>query len=76
MAKKIKLPDGLVSRIAEVTSDLEAQIEEWRNYFNERTEKWQESERGMAVDAWLGELEDFLNTLAEFDETKAEPEEV
>lgn len=55
MSKKI---EKIISRLEDIQSDLDQLAEEAQDYFDERSEKWQESEKGEAWCDKISALED------------------
>jgi hypothetical protein len=56
----------LSARIATLASDLENEREQFQSAWDERSEKWQESDKGNDVLAWIetiGEVKDQLENL-------------
>ncbi len=56
-------------KIAEIATDLNAEIEELRGTFDEKPESWQEGDRGTDVSAWLDGLDDLTTTLENVEES-------
>lgn len=57
--------------------DLLVEVEEEnRNAFDERSDTWQESERGEAVSAWLDSLAEGVQSVESMEQELSEPEEV
>lgn len=72
MPKKMKLDTELYKRIAELQSDLVNAAAELRDLFADRSERWQESDAGMAAETWIESIE---NLTDELDSITQEPEE-
>ena len=63
-----KLSKATAVAIATLVDELSADLERAQEYFDERSEKWQESEAGEDYQAWierLEEIEDALNDVPE-----------
>ncbi|SHU25980.1 Uncharacterised protein [Mycobacteroides abscessus subsp. abscessus] len=58
------------------TEALTSRVEDMQDRWNDATERWQESDRGLAVQEWLTQLTDQLREIADLaDEIEnAEPE--
>ena len=52
-----RLPAELAERVTALAADLESFVTGARDEFAERSERWQESDDGVAVDGWLEEIE-------------------
>jgi hypothetical protein len=72
MAQKWELPSGWVSNFREIRNELENYVLDLRDQFDEQSEKWQESEKGQAVETWLEELDEIAETM---DRLEDAPEE-
>lgn len=57
------LNSDLYKRITALESDLRAAADELRTDWDERTERWQESDAGGAADTWVEELHEVADTL-------------
>lgn len=66
-----KLDKGLVTRVAELASDLSAAASEFRDTWTARSEGWQEGDKGTAADAWIEGLEEVAQSL---ENLESEPE--
>src|SRR5215510_11764458 len=76
MATKFELPDELVKRIVELQSDLSSFATEMRDAFEERSERWRDSERGDAAGAWIEAVENLADELDNIDRSpEGEPVE-
>ncbi len=58
MTMKWEVPDKLLKAISEVHRDLDYHIQDLRNEWDDRSERWQESDRGNEVLGWIDLLED------------------
>lgn len=58
-----KLSTDIAKQIAELATDLNAHLEEHRNAYSRRSEKWQMSDEGGEVDGWLDELQTLADDL-------------
>lgn len=67
-----KLSSDIASQVASLATDLSAHLDELRGAFDERSDKWRESDKGLAVDGWLDELGDLADAL---ENAPIEPEE-
>ncbi|MEE8428555.1 MAG: hypothetical protein V3S33_03525 [Gammaproteobacteria bacterium] len=45
--------------------DAEVEVQDCRDWWNDRTEKWQESERGMEQDESINELEELTDAASD-----------
>lgn len=70
MAATWALSPELSKKIAEVASDLNAEIEELRGEFDDKPESWQEGNRGLDVGTWLEELEGLTTSLENVEDSK------
>jgi len=71
VSTSFKLDKDLVTRVAELATDLSAAAEAFRDAWNERTERWQEGDKGTATDAWIEGLEEVAESL---ENLESEPE--
>lgn len=60
MKKLHKEDETLIEQAADA---LEAAAQEARDYFDEKSEKWQESDAGVSYSAWAEELENAADVL-------------
>lgn len=63
-----KLSKELAERIATLASDLRMEAQEHRDAWEEKSEKWQEGEKGSLTDGWIEELEELADNLENADE--------
>jgi chromosome segregation ATPase len=49
--------------IQELVEEMEEKISDFRSDWDDRSERWQESERGQAVETWISSLEDEFSTM-------------
>lgn len=63
MPKRFALPKDLDERTASLASDLANWASEARDAWDERSERWQESDAGIAADAWIETLAELADTL-------------
>lgn len=68
MASQFKLSKELVKRIEALASDLEATTQEFRDLYDERSERWQESDAAVEADAWIAGLENLADELGNITE--------
>ncbi|TEA09105.1 hypothetical protein [Mycobacteroides salmoniphilum] len=76
---KYRLSKGdlaLLGDIRGATETLTSRVEDMQAGWDGATERWQESERGLAVQEWLTQLEDQLREISDLTEEieNAEPE--
>jgi hypothetical protein len=65
---KFKLSDELSSDLARVASDLRMEAEQHRDAFDDRSEKWRESEKGSETEAWIDSLDELVDNLDNVDD--------
>lgn len=58
-----KLDPDLAKRIAELESDIRAATQEFRDAWDDRSERWQESDAGTAAETWIEELDNLADSL-------------
>lgn len=63
MAKQFKVSADLNKRIETLASDLRDAAEEFRNLYDERSERWQEGDAAMAADTWIESIENLADEL-------------
>jgi hypothetical protein len=63
MAHKFELSRELRDRVAELTTDLRAELEVNREAYDEMSERWRDGDKGIAVDGWLDDLEGLVDDL-------------
>lgn len=64
MAHQFKIGDKTVQLLSDAREALEIEMQEHRDAFDERSERWQGSDVGSEVDGWIenvGEVIDALN---------------
>lgn len=63
--------EKIQDKLNAVLEDINEFINDARASYDDKSERWQESDKGQAVDTWIGELEqardDLENAIAEFD---------
>lgn len=62
-SKTWALPADLTKRLNEVAVELEQFSTERRELFDERSERWRDSDRGTVVDTWIENLAELSDTL-------------
>jgi hypothetical protein len=62
-----KLSEELSRRMAELAGDLQAEAQDHRDAFDDRSEKWQESEKGTVTDSWIESLYEVAEQLENVD---------
>jgi len=70
MAEEFRLSDELAARISSLASDLGTEARELRDQWEERSERWQDGDRGTEVSAWIDELDDLAESLDSLDTKK------
>jgi hypothetical protein len=58
-----KLSKTLEKQIDDVRAALDTEVQDMRSEFDDKSEKWQEGDKGTEVAAWLDELSDVVDTL-------------
>jgi predicted transcriptional regulator len=58
-----RLSADLTGRIATLASDLRMEAQEHRDAWDEKSEKWQEGEKGTVTDGWIEELDELADAL-------------
>lgn len=71
MSARFALPAELAQRVAALASDLSGYLEDARAEFDTRSDRWRDSDRGVAVDGWLDDVDNLAETL---EALPAEPE--
>lgn len=66
--KKWELTAETLDKMLSLPSDLRAEVEGMREKYNGMSERWQESDKGQAIDAWLDGLWDLADTIENTDE--------
>lgn len=62
-----KLSPELTKKISELATDLNAEVDEMRSEFDDKSESWQEGDKGTDVQTWLDELGELADTLDALD---------
>lgn len=70
MADEFRLSDDLAERITQLASDLASEAQELRDIWDEKSERWQDGEKGSEVDTWIDELVDLAESLDDLDKNK------
>ncbi len=65
MAVEGKLPFNLVASLRRVEAELEDFVTFQRDAFGEMSERWLESERASNIEAWLDDLDETKQALAD-----------
>jgi hypothetical protein len=69
---KTKIPQALWGRITSLESDLRTFLEEQREALEAKSDKFQESDKGTNIGAWIDEIEAAADALEQL--TEAAPE--
>ena len=64
---KWELSSEVRAVVIEARDLLNTEVEEMRDRFNNASDKWQNSDKGQEIDAWLETLEELADTLNQFD---------
>jgi len=68
MAHRYKLRKRNEELIRQVKLALELERDDHREAWGDASERWQEGDRGVAVDEWIATFDDLINALNEFEE--------
>jgi hypothetical protein len=58
-----KLSKTLAKQIDDVRAALDTEVQDMRSEFDDKTERWQDGDKGVEVSAWLDELSEVVDTL-------------
>jgi hypothetical protein len=72
MAKKIRLSAETVKAIDSLVDALRQEADDQRTLWDERSERWQEGDAGLAADNWIEEIEALADSL---EDAPQQPEE-
>lgn len=68
-----KLSKELVEKLRDVHISLEDELAEMRDEYDEKSERWQESDKGSDVEAWFENLDEFIEALEVFRDEQLVP---
>lgn len=67
MATTFRISAQLKNRIEELSTDIDAERSEMQEYWDARTETWQDSDQGNDVLTWIESLSDLVDALENLD---------
>lgn len=68
MAKSWKLSEHTSNILFKAAAVLELEVDDLNQEFDDRSEKWQESDTGQETRAWIDDLEELATTLDNIEE--------
>lgn len=54
--RKFELPAELVSAVASLASELDTFLQDARDSYEERSERWRDSDEAVEVDGWMDDI--------------------